>query len=169
MDIKQSSTQAPLLFFLTLASDHLSPATGKFPTVVISKAGGAFASPSGAVSEIGSGWYKVAPNATDTNTLGPIALNATEGSSDNCDRDIWNVVKFNPQASDMGLTEPSETYPATTGQASFAALQRGIFQFLWTFKRIGTAVTTFKEDGTTTAMAGHTDTATNATQLTRDS
>lgn len=168
-DILKSSTQSPLLFFLTLSSDHLSPATGKFPTVTISKCGGAFASPAGTVSEIGNGLYQVAGNATDTNTLGPLALHATETSSDNCDLVVANIVKFNPQASDMGLTEPSETYPAPTGQASFAALQRGIFQFLWTFKRIGTAVTTFKEDGTTTAMAGHTDTATNATQLTRDS
>jgi len=90
---------------LVLASDHLSPATGKTPTVTLSKNGGAFASPAGAVSEISGGWYKVAGNATDTNTLGPLALHVTEASSDNSDLIVANIVAINKQdAVRMGLT-----------------------------------------------------------------
>ena len=68
---------------MVLSSDHITGATGLTPTVVISKGGtGPFATPMGAVSEIGSGWYQVAGNAIDANTLGPLLLNATAGSAD---------------------------------------------------------------------------------------
>jgi hypothetical protein len=89
--INQNQTAQPLTFLLVLTSDHLSPATGKTPTVTISKNGGAFGSPAGAVSEIANGWYKVAGNATDANTLGPLLLHVTEASSDNTD-DCFPVV-----------------------------------------------------------------------------
>jgi hypothetical protein len=156
-EIKQSSTQAPLLFFLTLASDHLSPATGKTPTVTISKAGAAFASPSGTVSEIANGWYKVAGNATDTNTLGPIALHATEASSDNCDLIIANVVKYDPQASDMGLAPPSEAYVAQGAVGTFSTILqalRSLGSSKWTAGSPSGAqgtLASLKVDGSTTA------------------
>jgi hypothetical protein len=67
--VQQSTANDPLFFFLVLSSDHLSPATGKSPTVTISKNGAAFAAPSGAVTEIANGWYQVAGNATDTSDL----------------------------------------------------------------------------------------------------
>lgn len=101
--VQQSTTQLALKFFLVLSSDHLSPATGKTPTVTISKEGAAFGSPAGAVSEIANGWYKVAANATDTNTLGEILLHATEASSDNCDMIAAEVVAFNPQDAWLGI------------------------------------------------------------------
>src|SRR4029077_10405761 len=104
-DIQQSTAGTPLLFLLMLSSDHLSPATGKTPTVTISKNGGAFASPAGAVSEISGGWYKFADNATDTNTLGPLAIHVTEASSDNSDLIVGNIVAINKEdAVRMGLT-----------------------------------------------------------------
>lgn len=107
--IKQSTAVQPLLFFLTLASDHISPATGKSPAVKLSKNGGTGVSPSGAISEIDStnlpGWYKVAPNATDSNTLGPLALAATAASCDNCDMVVAHIVAYDPQdAVRAGLT-----------------------------------------------------------------
>jgi hypothetical protein len=103
-DIQQSTTAFPLLFLMVLTSDHVSPATGLSPTVTLSKSGGAFASPSGAVSEIASGWYKVAGNATDSNTLGPLVLHATAATADPSDT-VYNVVVYNPQDSvRLGLT-----------------------------------------------------------------
>ncbi len=73
-DIQQNSSSFPLLFF---CKDSAGAAiTGLSPTVTINKNGGSFASPAGAVSEIANGGYKVAGNATDTNTLGPIWLKA---------------------------------------------------------------------------------------------
>lgn len=104
--IKQSATAVNLRFLLVLTSDHITGATGITPTVTISKNGAAFAAPSGAVTEISGGWYKIAGNATDTNTLGPIDIHAT---GTGCDpTDVMNaamVVAFDPQdAVRFGLT-----------------------------------------------------------------
>lgn len=94
--LKQSSTAQELLFLMIDSADHVSPKTGLSPTVTIRKAGGSFASPSGAVSEIANGWYKVAGNATDTNTLGPLLLHASATGADPSDVE-FAVVAFDPQ------------------------------------------------------------------------
>jgi hypothetical protein len=83
--IPKSTSGTPLLFFMVQSADHITALTGASPTVTISKNGAAFASPSGAVTEIANGWYQVAGNATDTNTAGPIALHATAASGDPSD------------------------------------------------------------------------------------
>ncbi len=60
-------------FLLTTGAE----ATGVTIAVTISKNGGAFGNPNaGAINatEISSGWYKVTLDATDTNTLGPLAI-----------------------------------------------------------------------------------------------
>lgn len=72
-------------FLLVSNADHLTGLTGATPTVVISKAGAAFASPVGAVSEIGDGWYNLALTAADTNTIGDLVLHATATGSDPTD------------------------------------------------------------------------------------
>lgn len=98
------------------STDHVTPKTGLTPTVTLSKAGGSFASPSGSVSEIGNGWYKVAGNATDTNTLGALILHATGTAADPTDI-YYDVVSFNPQDSvRLGLTSiPNAVAGADTG------------------------------------------------------
>lgn len=103
-EVQQSSAAYPLVFLLVSSTDHISPVTGATPTVTISKAGGAFAAPAGAVSEIGDGWYKVAGNATDTGTLGPLILHATATGADPTDM-LFPVVAYDPQsATNLGLT-----------------------------------------------------------------
>jgi hypothetical protein len=82
MEIKQSSATLALVFFMVDDTDHVTGKTGLTPTVTLSKNGGSFASPAGAVSEIGNGFYKVAANATDSNTLGILALTATAAGAD---------------------------------------------------------------------------------------
>lgn len=121
-DIQQSTTAYELLFLLVLSSDHISPATGKTPTVTIRKPSGAFGSPAGAVSEIANGWYTVAGNATDTNTLGPLLLSATEASSDPTAM-VYNVVAYNPQvATNLGLSAlPTASPNAAGGIITFGA------------------------------------------------
>jgi len=96
--VQQSTTQLALKFLMVQSSDHITGLTGASPTVTICKEGGSFASPAGAVSEIANGWYQVAGNATDTNTLGGILLHATAASGDPTDRVVAMVVGFNPQA-----------------------------------------------------------------------
>src|SRR5579863_7184625 len=78
-------TATPLVFWMVLATDHRTAAPGLSPTVQISKVGSAFATPAGAVSEIGSGAYQVAANAADVNTSGPLMLRATAAGADTLD------------------------------------------------------------------------------------
>lgn len=102
-EVTQSSTAYPLVFLMISSTDHISPATGLSPTVTISKNGGSFASPSGAVTEIANGWYKVAGNATDTATLGPLILHATSSGADPSDS-VFPVIAVNPQSTAFGLS-----------------------------------------------------------------
>lgn len=100
----QSSTARALVFFMYDSADHVTGKTGLSPTVVISKNGASFASPSGAVSEIGNGFYKVAGNATDSNTLGTLALSATASGADQATM-AYNVVAYaQDDAVRLGLT-----------------------------------------------------------------
>lgn len=113
--LKQSSNAQPLLFLLIQSSDHISPLTGATPTVTLSKNGGSFASPAGAVTEIGGGWYKVAGNGTDTNTLGPLVLHATATSADPADY-YFEVVAYDPQVgTNLGLSALPTASPGATG------------------------------------------------------
>jgi len=87
--IKLASTAYPLVFLMVDSSDHITGKTGLAPTVKLGKAGAAGGAPAGAVSEIDAtnmpGWYKVAGNATDSGTLGPLVLHATAAGADPCD------------------------------------------------------------------------------------
>ena len=78
LELKQSATDKIIPFLMVSSTDH----NGLSPTVEISKNGGAFASPAGSTSEIGHGWYKLTPNAADTNTLGSLILNASSAGED---------------------------------------------------------------------------------------
>jgi hypothetical protein len=93
--IKQSSATRPLLFLLVKASDHISPLTGASPTAMLSKNGATFASAAGVVSELANGWYAVAANVTDNNTLGPIILHAAATGADPCNA-VFEVVTYDP-------------------------------------------------------------------------
>lgn len=102
--LKQSQTARPLLFLMVDTADHISAKTGLSPTVTISKNGATFASPAGAVTELANGWYKVAGNATDTGTLGPLVLHATGSGADPSDIE-FEVVAFDPEdVVRLGLT-----------------------------------------------------------------
>jgi hypothetical protein len=81
---KQSTTYTRT-FLMVLTSDHLTGATGKSPTVNLSKAGGAFGAAAGTVSEIANGWYKIALTTVDTGTLGDLTFDCTAAACDNTD------------------------------------------------------------------------------------
>jgi hypothetical protein len=122
----QSQTAMPLIFKMRASSDHIAALTGAAPTVVISKNGGNFGSPSGAVTEIGNGWYKVAGNATDTATLGPIALYATAASGDPADEE-FEVVAYNPQAAtNLGLTNLDAASSTLATSAALTAVSSSL-------------------------------------------
>ncbi len=65
--IKKNTALAGFPFYMALASDHVSPATGKTITVTRAIDGGAFASCANAAAEIGSGWYQINLAASDLN------------------------------------------------------------------------------------------------------
>jgi hypothetical protein len=143
--LKSNSTAKELLFLMVDSADHLSGKTGLSPTVTIRKPGGAFGTPSGAVTEIANGWYKVAGNATDTNTLGPLLLHATAANADPAD-DSFNVVAYDPDdAVHLGLSCLPNT--AITSNASLLTSGTGTDQLSVTSGRVdlgkalGTAVT----------------------------
>ncbi len=123
--IPQGQTAQPLCFFLAATSDGATGVTGLSPTVQISKNGAAFASPAGAVSEIGSGWYKVAGNATDSATLGPLLLRATGTGALPCN-DQFVVVAYDPQNAALGsgieMTEPTRVLDVTPDEYTQVAL-----------------------------------------------
>jgi hypothetical protein len=64
------------------STDHIAGKAGLSPTVTISKNGAAFGAPAGAIAEIGSGWYRIAGNATDSNTVGSLLVHAAAGGAD---------------------------------------------------------------------------------------
>jgi len=133
--VQQSTTTQPLVFFMADSSDHVTGKTGLSPTVTISKNGAAFASPAGAVSEIGSGWYKVAGNATDNATLGPLALYATSAGADPT-KDMFSVVAFNPQDAaalgmsriDAAISSRMATFTVPTNFGSLSISSGGVVQ-----------------------------------------
>ncbi len=113
---KQNDATYSIPFFMIDSADHVAGKTGLSPTVTISKNGGAFASPSGAVSELSGGWYLLAANSTDRNTLGPLAIHATAAGADPTDLS-YTVVAFDPfSASSLGLSNlnaPVGSIPTT--------------------------------------------------------
>jgi len=92
---QQSSTSYPITFLMVDSADHITGKTGLTPTVTISKNGAGFGSPAGAVTEIGSGWYALAGNATDRGTLGDLLIHATATGADPVD-DRYCIVPWNP-------------------------------------------------------------------------
>jgi hypothetical protein len=70
---------------MVLSSDHITGATGKTVTVTISKAGAAFAAPTGTVTEIANGLYAIALTIVDTNTVGDLAFHCTAAGCDPTD------------------------------------------------------------------------------------
>lgn len=88
MKRKLNSTDYPILFLLVDSNDHITGKTGltDTPVVTLSKNG---ATPmtiaSGAVSEIGNGWYALAGDATDRNTLGELGIHVAIAGADPCD------------------------------------------------------------------------------------
>ena len=85
MALLKLSTAYTRMFLLIDSADHVTGKTGVSPTVTISKAGAAFGAVGGTVTEVSSGWYKVAYTTTDTNTLGELAVHVTGASCDPTD------------------------------------------------------------------------------------
>lgn len=112
---QQNSTSYPITFLMIDSSDHITGKVGLTPTVTLSKNGAAFGAAAGAVSEIGGGWYALAGNATDLNTLGDLLIHATATGADPVD-DRYCIVPWNPfDAVRLGLTALPNATAGTNG------------------------------------------------------
>lgn len=127
---KQSSTDHPLTFWMFLTTGD--PATGKTVSVSLSKDGGAFAAAAGAVSEVGSGCYKLAANTTDRDTLGSLALIATAAGCQDT-RLMGEIVAGDP-------------YAEVAGQATLA---RKLTGNKWSIDNANGVKTIYDDDGST--------------------
>jgi len=159
-EIKQSTTTYALVFLMVDSGDHVTGKTGLSPTVTLSKNGGSFASPSGAVTEIANGWYKVAGNATDNNTLGPLILHATGTGADPTDV-VYTVVTDLPGVAQTGDAYERLGAPAGASHAADVAAVK-----------TDTAAIKTKTDSLTFTVAGYVDANTlkvgGTTQTARD-
>jgi len=141
---KQSSTSYPITFLMVDSEDHVTGKAGLTPTVTISKNGAAFGSPVGAVTEIGNGWYKLAGNATDRNTLGDFLVHSEAAGADPSD-DRYCIVPWDPYDADSwgagsgavpltysltssldGVPIPGVDVWATTDEAGTNVVARGV-------------------------------------------
>lgn len=110
---EQSTTDYPIAFLLVDSADHITGAAGLSPVVTISKDGGVFAPPSGAVSEIGNGWYALAGDADDRDTLGDLLIHAEAAGADPVDDRCyvapWNIydVQASAASTDAKLGTPA--------------------------------------------------------------
>src|SRR5512147_714818 len=101
------STAYTRMFMMIDSSDHITGKTGLTVTVTLSKAGAAFGAAGGSITEVSSGWYKIALNTTDTNTLGDLAYHCTATGADPTD--------FVDQVSARLIDDLA--YPATSGRS----------------------------------------------------
>lgn len=101
--IKQSSAYA-LSVLMVSSSDHITGQAGATLAITASKSGGAFASISPAVTDLGSGWYSLALTGAMTGTLGDLALHIDAAGCDPSDPSA-EVVAFDPgDSTALGLS-----------------------------------------------------------------
>lgn len=113
-------------FFMADSTDHIAGKTGLEPTVTISKNGGAFAAAAGAVTEIGNGWYSLAGNATDRNTLGEFLLHSSATGADPAD-EKYTIESHDP----FNLAEPGDEM-SVSDKTGFSLSTAGI-KSIWDF------------------------------------
>lgn len=138
--VQVATTRDPLVFLMVLSSDHITGATGLSPTVTLCKVGGAFAAPAGAVTEIANGYYQVAGNATDNNTLGPLLLHATAATADPTDKEFWVVAQNLTTATIALVTTTTNLTNAPTAGDLTAAMKASVTAAVPTAGAIATGV-----------------------------
>lgn len=113
---QKDSTSYPINFLMVDSTDHITGKTGLTPTVTLSKNGAAFGAAAGAVTEIANGWYSLAGNATDRNTLGELLVHATASGADQFDIQ-YAIVAYDPFAgvTTLGAGATAKTYTVTDG------------------------------------------------------
>lgn len=160
------SAAVRVTFDAYLASDHITPATGKTIAVTLSKNGAAFGNPSAGATnatEIGGGSYYVDLSITDTGTLGPAIVKVTEGTIDTAKLhfDVTNDGALFTTAL-LATAIPNSNTAGTVADALNAARAQGFGK--WTL--VGTALSLYGADNTTVVRAFTLDSSTAPTSRT---
>jgi hypothetical protein len=171
---QQGTSTHPICFLMVSSTDHVAAVTGLTPTVTISKDGGAFASPVGAVSEIGNGWYALAGNATDRNTLGAFLLHATGTGADPADVRL-EIVAYDPfDSAGLGLSRldaaMSSRAPAATAldKTTWTDAKAGYLDAAMSSRLAGAGYTAPDNAGIAAAAASAASADTKATAILAD-
>ena len=85
MRILKQNTARNVMVLMIDSTDRVTGKTGLTLTVTVSMDGGAFGAIAPVVTERGDGWYSVALTASDTDTVGDLALHITGAGADNFD------------------------------------------------------------------------------------
>lgn len=104
MRVAKLSTLRNVLILLIGSADHITGLAGATLTITASKDGGAFASITPTVTDLGNGWYNLALTTTHTNTAGDLALHITATSADPQDVLVQVVAYDMTDAVRLGLT-----------------------------------------------------------------
>lgn len=164
--IQSTTVTVPLKAYL--ASDGITPATGKTISVTISKNKGAFGNPNAGATnatEIGSGWYYVDLNATDTGTAGLLIIKGTEATINPTEQAYMVTPQWAVQTDLTSAVADSVAADGSRPSVQQALLQ--ITRFLQEKSLSGTTLTVKKEDGSTASMTFTLNNATNPTSITR--
>lgn len=105
----KANTAVNLAVLMTDSSDHVTGKTGLTLTITLSKDAGAFASITPTVTELASGWYKLALTTSHTDTLGDLALHITATGADPCDLLCRVVAVDHADAAAFGLSRLDAT------------------------------------------------------------
>lgn len=103
MQLKISTARSKVVLMVQ-SSDHVTGLASLTLTITASKDGAAFASIAPTVTDLGSGWYKLALTTAHTDTLGDLALHITGAAADPTDV-VWQVVTDLP-----GIAQTGDNY-----------------------------------------------------------
>ncbi len=116
---KQDSVDHPICFLMVDEENHVAGKTGLTPIVTLSKNGGAFAVTAGTISEIGNGWYALAGNTADRDTLGELLIHAVADGADPWDG-RYEIVPWDPYDNNLGLPRLDDTITSRLGSADYS-------------------------------------------------
>lgn len=160
MRLLKLSTSYDLMVFMTDATDHVTGKTGLTLTLTSSKAGGAFASITPTVTELGNGWYSLALTTSHTDTVGDLAIRATGTDAD--PTDLICQVRANVLGDTLpgNVTQWKGSVPADlvdTDKVSVSVTHKGVLNDLST-AQVNTEIDTALADvGLTTTVTGRID------------
>lgn len=99
----KQSTARDIVVLMIDSTDHVTGKTGLTLTISLSKNAAAFASITPTVTELVSGFYKLALTSTHTDTLGDFALHITSTGADPTDLLRQVVARLPGEKVDVGL------------------------------------------------------------------